>query len=118
MKRTPLRKVSLKKRKTKSQERKVRREELTKVFLSIWSERPHFCYETNVEIKGEPLSTMFHHVLEKHKYPEYQYEKWNIVILLPEVHEQVHLNIDKTPRVKNLKNELENAILVQKNNKR
>lgn len=81
-------------------------------FKEIWDETPYNrrkCYETGVRLKGPPLSTYFHHVLEKedNKYPEYAYCKWNIVLLHPDVHAQVHLNIDKTPKVKALREALE-----------
>lgn len=73
-----------------------------KFYLEIWIERDHVCFETGEYLGEEPLMTMFHHVLEKSKYPEYRHDKWNIVLLKPEVHNQVHSNIDKTPKVKEL----------------
>lgn len=81
-------------------------------FLEIWEERKgdRYCYETGKKLYGDPSSTMFHHILEKSKYPQFKFEKWNIVLLTPEVHEQVHLNIDKTPRVKALKEYLLNQL--------
>ena len=48
-------------------------------------------------------------VLEKgrEKYRKYKMEEWNIVIVLPEVHNQIHSNTDKTPRIKLLTEELQ-----------
>lgn len=94
------------KRKSKPKEQieqeKEDKEAMWQMFLEIWNERPHYCEETGIQIYGEPLTTMFHHVLEKeeNKYPQFKLCKWNIMILLPEIHDQAHKNIDKTPKVK------------------
>lgn len=70
-------------------------------FLEIWKNRPHISFESGQPIYGEPLSTMFHHCLEKgiEKYKKYALEDWNIVLLLPSEHNQVHSDISKTPKV-------------------
>lgn len=71
-------------------------------FLEIWKNRPHVSFESGLPIYGDPLSTMFHHCLEKgiDKYKRYALEDWNIVLLLPSEHNQVHTDISKTPKVK------------------
>ena len=51
-------------------------------------------------------TSIYHHILEKNRYLEYEFEEWNIVFLSPEIHDQVHVNIDKTPKVKEKTNEL------------
>lgn len=100
-----LRRSSIK-RKSKSkgqiEQERIEKQKMWEMFLEIWDEKPHFCEETGVPIYGKPLTTMFHHVLEKekNKYPQFKLCKWNIMILLPEVHDQAHKNIDKTPKVK------------------
>ncbi len=76
------------------------------VFMSIWNGRERICYETGKKLYGEPLSTYFHHVLEKSKYPQYKFCGWNIVLVTPEVHDQVHKDMDKTPKIKKLHLEL------------
>jgi len=81
------------------------------LFLEIWNERPHVCYETCKPIYGEPLSIYFHHCLEKNPYPEFALEKWNIVIVTGDTHSQVHSNIDKTPKIKQLTQELKEKYL-------
>lgn len=77
-------------------------EEDKKFYLEIWIEREPYCFETGEYLGDEPLITMFHHVLEKSKYPQFRHEKWNVVLLTPDVHSQVHSNIDKCPKVKAL----------------
>ena len=82
---------------------------MAELFLEIWDERkPVRCFETGV-LMGNWLrenSCCYHHVLEKELYPEYKYEKWNIIIILPSVHEQVHNDIHKCPKIEQLRKEL------------
>jgi hypothetical protein len=79
------------------------------LFLEIWEERkPVRCFETGV-LMGEWFKNntcCFHHCLEKELFPQYKYEKENIVIILPEVHEQAHNDIDKCPKIKALRKKL------------
>ncbi len=96
-----LRKVS-DKGKSRKEDKKKLVEEDKKFYLEIWESREHYCFETGAYLGEEPLMTMFHHVLEKSKYPQYRHCEWNIVLLLAEVHNQVHSNIDKCPKVKHL----------------
>lgn len=71
-------------------------------YVDIWDEREHSCFETGKPLTEEPLTLYFHHILPKAKYPQYRYEKWNIVLLHPDAHSQVETFIDKCPRVKAL----------------
>ena len=71
-------------------------------YSEIWDEREHVCFETGVYLGSEPYTTMFHHVLPKSKYPQFRHCKWNIVLLHPDVHNQVETFIDKCPKVKEL----------------
>lgn len=75
-------------------------------YFTIWQNRPHICYETGKNLGVKPLITMFHHVLPKQSYPEFRHCEWNIVLLHPDVHNQVETNIDKCPKVKKLTEEL------------
>ena len=97
------------KRKARLAEERMEKEKMFLFFIEIWEDTPQSmrkCYETGRWLGNEPLSTFFHHVLEKQTYPEFCLERWNIVLLHPDVHNQVHSNIDKTPKVKALKEEL------------
>lgn len=69
-------------------------------YHEVWAQRPKICYESRIFLGSEPLRYMFHHVLEKEKYPHYRHSEWNILLLSLSSHEQVHLNIDKCPKVK------------------
>jgi hypothetical protein len=68
------------------------------------------CYETGKQLPSPPLTTYFHHVLPKSKYPEFRLCEWNILLLHPEVHDQAERNIDKTPKVKAYRDQLLNQI--------
>lgn len=111
----PLRKVS-----EKQKEKKIIKTDDTKKlhewFLQIWDKTENsngycFCFET-----GKPMhrsiyrnnSCCYHHPLEKSnpKYKQFRMEEWNILIVLPEIHNQIHSDIDKTPRVKNYTTQL------------
>lgn len=78
-------------------------------YQEIWEEREHKCFESGKLLPSEPLSLFFHHILPKAKYPQYRHAKWNIVILHPDVHSQVEVNLDKCPRVKGLTEHLKNV---------
>jgi hypothetical protein len=81
--------------------------ELDKIFYQkIWEEREHVCYESNEYLGDEPNIFYFHHVLEKSKYPQYRHCAWNIILVKAEIHTQIHSNIDKTPKVKVLTQQL------------
>lgn len=105
----PIKKVSKKGIEKKSAKKELLEEDF-KLYKEIWNERPHYCYETGKWLGNEPLTTMFHHVLFKHDYPLYRHEKWNIVLLSPDIHSQVHSDMDKTPKVKALMKELLNNL--------
>jgi hypothetical protein len=78
-------------------------------YEQIWKERGHICYETGKflgETPSLPISFYMHHLLEKRNYPQYRYEKWNIVMLHPDIHQQVEINPEKCTRTKALREEL------------
>ena len=84
-----------------------------KVFLRLWDnqvdELGHvYCYETNKVMDGRyrENTCVYHHILEKSKYPEYALEEWNIVIVHPDTHAQIHSNIYKCPKIKKLTEKL------------
>lgn len=105
-------------RKDNPEAKELTREQM-KLFLEIWDERAddngnNFCFETGRLLKQEYYrnnSCCYHHCLFKEKYPEYRLLKENIVIIHPDVHEQVHVNVDKTPKVKKYTEELKNKLL-------
>lgn len=75
-------------------------EEDTKFYSYIWSMRKHECYETGKWLGNEPLTVFFHHVLPKEQFPEYRHASWNILLISHETHDQVHMDMDRTPKIK------------------
>lgn len=59
----------------------------TKFFMSIWSERPHYCEHCSKWLGHEPRTYMFDHLLEKSKYPELRLEKDNILLVCLACHD-------------------------------
>lgn len=76
-------------RKSTQEERSIQQieiEAMWAVFREIYRERGPYS-EINREYLGsEPLSWMFDHLLEKSKYPDIKYEKWNILMVTFQQH--------------------------------
>lgn len=51
------------------------------MFLNIWNKRPHKSEVSGAYLGSEPMSTYFHHILPKEKYPEACLDEENIIIL-------------------------------------
>ncbi len=102
------------KRKIKTQEERTREAEEVKrmfdFFCSIWDERMNdrgecVCFETGQVLRRSKYRdnmACYHHLLHKETHEEYKYCKENIVILVPFIHNQVHWNYEKTPKVMEL----------------
>lgn len=59
------------------------------MFLNIWKKRPHKSEVSNDYLGSEALSTYFHHILPKNKYPEAALDEENIILLTLNEHDQV-----------------------------
>ena len=68
-------------------------------FEEIWKERPHICEVTGANLGRIPNSMYFHHILPKNKYPDFEFKKDNIIILHPNVHASVEMNMNKYPEI-------------------
>lgn len=111
----PINKIS-KKLKEKNVIKKEKTKVLHQFFLDLWDERADKngcirCFETDIYMSPtiyRENSCCYHHILEKSNpnYKQYALEKWNIVIILPDVHNQVHANIEFTPKIKKLTEKL------------
>jgi hypothetical protein len=55
--------------------------EMRQFFVSIWNKRPHKSEVSEEYLGSEPMSTYFHHILPKEKYPEACLDEENIVLL-------------------------------------
>jgi len=68
-------------------------------FLSIWKKRPHRSEVSDVYLGSEAMSTYFHHILPKEKYPEACLDEENIILLTLEEHSNVENNMYKYEEV-------------------
>lgn len=75
-------------------------------FKSIWIKRKHRCEITNVSLGKEALSVYFHHVLPKSKYPEAAFDEENIILLAPDIHENVEIDIYRYEEINRRREEL------------
>jgi hypothetical protein len=79
-------------------------------FKEIWKERKHYSEVSGDYLGSEALSTFFHHILPKSKYPELQYDKSNIILLTLPEHESVENDIYRFEEVNRRRIELLNKI--------
>ena len=75
-------------------------------FLSIWKKRPHKSEVSGVYLGSEPMSTYFHHILPKEKYPEACLDEENIVLLSLEEHSNVENDMYKYEEVNRRRKQL------------
>jgi len=71
-------------------------------YTRIWEKSNRRCKITNRYLGDEPLTTFFHHILPKSRFPEYRWCEWNVIMLHPEVHAQVEIDIDRVPGAREL----------------
>lgn len=62
-------------------------------FLSYWKKMPHYSEVSGKWLGKEPMSTYFHHILPKSKYPEARLDEENIILLTLEEHDNVENDI-------------------------
>lgn len=75
-------------------------------FLSIWNKRPHKSEVSGDYLGKEPMSTYFHHILAKEKYPEACLDEENIVILSLIEHSNVENDMYKYEQVNKRREQL------------
>ena len=75
--------------------------EMREFFLSIWKKRAHKSEVSGDYLGKEPMSTYFHHILAKEKYPEACLDEENIILLTLEEHSNVENNIYKYEEINN-----------------
>lgn len=118
MKRTKLKRIS-----DTGKEKRIQKQQETEgmysFFYSVWNEREKvdpiddlryvICYETGKKMHRafyRNNSCIYHHCLPKAQYPQYKFTKANILLILPEVHSQIHTNPSKCPKVLEYTNNL------------
>lgn len=89
---------------------KVNIEAMRNFFMEIWKERNHSSEVSGAYLGKEALSTFFHHILPKSKYPELAYEKSNIILLTLSEHETVENDMYRYPEVNKRREQLLNQI--------
>jgi len=77
------------KRKKALKEKEAVRAMMLSVFMDIWLEREHKSEVSGRWLGKEALSTFFHHILPKSKYPEAIFDPENIIMLTFEEHQKV-----------------------------
>jgi hypothetical protein len=82
-------KTSLKKNIINNIQNKEHLTEMKEMFLSVWKKRPHKSEVSGAYLGKEPMSTYFHHILPKEKYPEACLDEKNIILLTLEEHSNV-----------------------------
>ena len=87
------------------------REEILKMrqfFLEIWNKRTHHSEVSGAYLGKEPMSTYFHHILAKEKYPEACLDEENIILLTLEEHSNVENDMYKYEEVNIKREQLKN----------
>lgn len=79
-------------------------------FKEIWKERKHYSELSGIYLGKEAMSTFFHHILPKEKYPELGYDKSNIILLTLDEHTNVENDIYKYEKINQLRMQLLNNI--------
>ena len=85
---------------------KTKIETMRNLFLEIWKERKHYSEVSGDYLGKEPLSTFFHHILPKSKYPELEYDKSNIILLTLDEHTDVEADMYKYDVINQLRIQL------------
>ena len=75
-------------------------------FKEIWKERKHYSELSGIYLGSEAMSTFFHHILPKEKYPEVAYDKSNIILLTFSEHESVENDMYKYDIINEKRKEL------------
>ena len=89
---------------------KTKIETMRNFFLEIWKERKHYSEVSGEYLGSEPLSTFFHHILSKEKYPDEAYNKSNIILLTLDEHTSVEADMYKYEEVNKRREQLLNKI--------
>ena len=76
------------------------------MFMDIWKKRAHKSEVSGAYLGSEAMSTYFHHILPKEKYPEACLDEENIILLTLEEHSNVENDMYKYEEVNNRRNQL------------
>ena len=108
--RKPLSKTSSKPRKildkTSCQEKLDRSKQMREFFMLYWKKMPHYSEISGVYLGSEAMSTYFHHILPKEKYPDACFDEENIILLTLEEHSNVENDMYRYEEVNKRRNHL------------
>jgi len=76
------------------------------MFMDIWKKKPHKSEVSGVYLGKEAMSTYFHHILPKEKYPEACLDEENIILLTLEEHSNVENDIYRYEEINERRNQL------------
>jgi len=80
--------------------------QMREMFMDIWKKRPHKSEISGTYLGKEPMSTYFHHILAKEKYPEACLDEENIILLTLEEHSNVENDMYRYEEVNKRRNHL------------
>ena len=90
--------ISVIKAKNVHNERHIMQREM---FINIWKKRRHHSEVSGDYLGKEPMSTYFHHILAKEKYPEACLDEENIILLTLEEHSNVENDMYRYEEINN-----------------
>ena len=76
------------------------------MFMNIWKKKRHYSEVSGVYLGKEPMSTYFHHILPKEKYPQACLDEENIILLTLEEHSNVENDMYRYEEVNKRRNHL------------
>jgi hypothetical protein len=80
--------------------------QMREMFMDIWKKRPHKSEISGTYLGKEAMSTYFHHILAKEKYPEACLDEENIILLTLEEHSTVESDMYRYEEVNKRRNHL------------
>ena len=80
--------------------------QMRQMFLDIWKKKPHKSEVSGTYLGTEAMSTYFHHILPKEKYPEACLDEENIILLTLEEHSNVENDMYRYEEVNRRRNHL------------
>lgn len=78
--------------------------QMREMFLDIWKKKVHKSEVSGTYLGKEPMSTYFHHILPKEKYPEACLDEENIILLTLEEHSNVENDMYRYEEVNRRRN--------------
>lgn len=80
---------------------------MRQLFLDIWKKRLHLSEVSGLPLIGEVLSSYFHHILPKEKYPKACLDEENIILLTLGEHDQVEMDMYRYEEINRRREQLE-----------